>query len=167
MAHRRFEFTMPARAEVVFDAFHHHHWRSRWDSLVASTRVLGGAPCPSVGAVTENSGAGLLSALSMRTRFVTYDRPRVAAAAMLGQSFPFRRWAASMQHRAEGETASTLVYTYTFEAGLPGLRWLVEPLVAWSFDRQTRRRFGRLQHFLELHADEVEAWQAAPEAWKR
>jgi hypothetical protein len=60
MAHRRFEFAMPARAEVVFDAFHHHHWRARWDSLVASRRVVGGAPCPSVGAVTENTEAGLL-----------------------------------------------------------------------------------------------------------
>lgn len=160
MAHRRFVFPMPAPEAVVFDAFHYHHWRRRWDSLVRSTTVEGGAPCPHVGAVTHNAGAGGLRALSMRTRFVSFDRPRLAAAAMLGRSFPFRRWAASMRHEPDGAQGSLLVYTYTFEAGPPGLRWLLEPVVAWIFDRQTRRRFARLQIFLADHSAEVAQWQA-------
>lgn len=80
---------------MVFDAFHYHRWRAQWDSLVGLTRVEGGAPCPFVGAVTENTGAGWLRALSMRTRFVSFDRPRLAAAFMLAPSWPFVRWAAS------------------------------------------------------------------------
>ena len=79
MAHRKFEFPMPAEASVVFDAFHYHHWRARWDSLVSDTRVVGGAPCPCVGAVTENVGAGVLRSLSMRTQFVAYHRPHAAS----------------------------------------------------------------------------------------
>ena len=59
MAHRRFVFPMPAPEAVVFDAFHFHHWRRQWDSLVRSTTVEGGAPCPSVGAVTHNAAASL------------------------------------------------------------------------------------------------------------
>ena len=160
MAHGRFEFPMPARAGVVFDAFHYHHWRSRWDSLVSETRVMGGAPCPYVGAETENAGAGLLGRLSMRTRFVTYDRPRVAAASMVGKSFPFTRWAATMRHQATGPQTSLLIYTYTFEAGSTPLRWLLEPVVTWQFDRQTRRRFGRLRDFLAANAAELEQWRA-------
>lgn len=159
MAHRRFVFPMPAAEDVVFDAFHHHHWRQRWDSLVRDTRVVGGAPCPSVGAVTENSGAGLLGLLGMRTRFVSYDRPRVAAAAMLGRSFPFSRWAASMRHRPDGPDRSLLIYTYHFDAGPSSMRWLVEAFVAWSFDRQTQRRFDRLHAFLTRHAGDVRRWQ--------
>ncbi len=160
MAHRRFVFPMPAPEAVVFDAFHFHHWRRQWDSLVRSTTVEGGAPCPSVGAVTHNAGAGGLRALSMRTRFVSFDRPRLAAASMIGRSFPFRRWAASMRHDPHAGQGSLLVYTYTFEAGPPGLRWLFEPVVAWVFDRQTRRRFARLQRFLTEHSAEVARWQA-------
>ena len=160
MAHRRFEFPMPARPEVVFDTFHYHRWRLRWDSLVSSTQVESGAECPYVGAVSINLGAGGLRALSMRTRFVSFDRPRVAAAAMLGTSFPFRRWAASMQHRAEPGGTSVLVYTYSFEVGPPALRWLLEPLVAWVFDRETRKRFERLRRFLADHVHEIEAWHA-------
>lgn len=158
MAHRRFEFTMPASAAVVFDAFHYHHWRARWDSLVGVTRVAGGAPCPFVGAVSENVGAGVLSWLSMRTQFVTYDRPRVAAAVMVGRSFPFTRWAASMRHQATSPNKSLLIYTYTLEVGPPALRWLIAPVVISLFNWQTRRRFARLRDFLALHAEDVKLW---------
>lgn len=161
MAHKKLEFPMPASEAVVFDAFHYHLWRARWDSLVSATHVLGGAPCPFVGAVTENAGAGALRGLSMRTQFVSYDRPRVAAASMIGQSFPFTKWAASMRHRATGPQQSVLIYTYSFEAGPAWLRWLLTPLVDGIFIWQTRRRFARLKNFLTQHAAEVERWQQA------
>src|SRR4051794_39904718 len=96
--HGKLEFDMPASSEVVFDAFHFHCWRPRWDSLVKNTEVEGGAACPSVGAVSVNGGGGWLGLLSMRTIFVAFERPRLAAAAMRGRSFPFARWAASMRH---------------------------------------------------------------------
>jgi hypothetical protein len=150
---------MPASEAVVFDAFHYHCWRSRWDSLVGQARVRGGGPCPYVGAVTENAGAGMLRALSMQTQFVSYARPQVAAATMIGRAFPFRRWAASMRHRASESGRSVLIYTYNFEVGPSPLRWLLEPIVAWIFDQQTRRRFARLSAFLERHAGEIERWQ--------
>jgi hypothetical protein len=159
MAHKKFEFYMPASAAVVFDAFHYHCWRARWDSLVSDTRVQSGEPCPFVGAITDNKGAGTLKNLSMRTQFVTYDRPNVAAATMLGQSFPFTRWAASMRHRAIASEQSVLICTYTFEVGPSELRWIIGPVVVWIFNWQTRRRFGRLRNFLAQHAKEVENWQ--------
>jgi hypothetical protein len=159
MVHDRFQYEMPAAAEVVFDAFHYHHWRHRWDSLVDVTRVVGGAPCPYVGAITENSGGGLLKPLSMRTRFLSFDRPKVAAAIMQGRSFPFARWAASMRHQQIDEYQSLMIYTYSFECGPRGLRWLLEPITKRVFDRQTHRRFARMRAFLETHAAEVRAWQ--------
>jgi hypothetical protein len=159
MVQRKFEFAMPAREDIVFDAFHYHVWRSRWDSLVSASHVIGGAPCPFVGAVTENAGAGALRGLSMRTQFVSYDRPHVAAATMLGRSFPFGRWAASMRHRPHGPDRSLMIYTYNFDVMPAALRWLLEPVVQRIFDWQTRRRFARLQDFLARHADEVARWQ--------
>lgn len=151
---------MPASCEVVFDVFHYHRWRHRWDSLVDKTRVTGGAPCPYVGAVSDNAGGGLLRGLSMRTEFVAFDRPRLAAARMVGHAFPFTLWAASMKHVAAGERQSVMIYTYTLEAGPAPLRWLVEPVVARIFAWQTRKRFARMRDFLATSAAEVEAWQA-------
>lgn len=151
---------MPASCEVVFDVFHYHRWRARWDSLVDRTQVQGGAPCPHVGAVSDNGGGGILRGLSMRTEFVAYDRPRLAAARMVGRSFPFALWAASMKHVAVDEKRSVMIYTYTLEAGPAPLRWLLEPVVQRIFAWQTRKRFGRMQAFLATSAAEVEAWQA-------
>jgi len=150
---------MPADAAVVFDAFHFHHWRVQWDSLVSATHVLGGAPCPFVGAITENTARGWLRGLAMRTRFVSFDRPHVAAATMIGHSFPFERWAASMRHRPLGAGASVLIYTYSLQVRPRPLCWLLEPVVDWIFAQQTRRRFGRLRSFLLEHAAAVKDWQ--------
>jgi len=150
---------MPASEAVVFDVFHYPEWRQRWDSLVRETHVIGGAPCPYVGAVTENAGRGWLRALAMRTRFVSFDRPHVAAAAMIERSFPFERWAASMRHRPLQTGSSLLVYTYSLEVTPRALRWLLEPLVDGVFALQTQRRFRRMQRFLRDHAAEVERWQ--------
>jgi hypothetical protein len=150
---------MPASAEAVFDAFHYHHWRMRWDSLVSDTYVVGGAPCPFVGAITHNAAAGLLRGLSMRTQFISFDRPRLAAATMVGQSFPFTRWAASMRHQAAGPGQSMMVYTYSFEVAPHFFRWIIGPFVEAMFYWQTRRRFARLRDFLAQFSGEVEAWQ--------
>jgi Polyketide cyclase / dehydrase and lipid transport len=161
MRHRRLEFPMPATAAVVFDAFHHLHWRFRWDSLVRAADVDGGHAEPFVGAVSNNRGAGWLRGLSMTTEFITYDRPRVAAANMVGRSFPFRRWAASMRHQALADGTSLMIYTYSIETGPLALRWFSDALIGWTFDHQTRRRFARLHDFLATHANDVEAWQRA------
>ena len=159
MGSHKLSFDMPAECAVVFDAFHYHDWRHRWDSLVASTAVVGGAPCPYPGALTQSHGSGWLGALSMRTRFVTYQPPRLAAAHMEGSSFPFERWAASMRHVETAPTRSTLIYTYSLETRPRWARWFVYPVVHMVFRYQTRRRFGRLAAYLLHHADEIREWQ--------
>ncbi len=159
MVHERFQFEMPASCEVVFDSFHYHQWRSRWDSLVSRTHVVGDAPCPYVGAITENVGSGWMRSLSMKTRFISYDRPRIAAATMVKRSFPFTFWAASMKHKTLDGQRSVMIYTYTFEVGPKALRWIVEPIVKWIFDRQTRRRFSRLKNYLVSGKEQIEQWQ--------
>ena len=145
---------MPAPCDVVFDIFHYQLWRARWDSLVAATHVVGGAPCPSVGAVNQVATGGLLRGLSMRTEFISYQRPRMAAARMVGTSFPFTKWAASMKHEAIGADQSVMIYTYTIETGPPMLRWLMEPIVDRIFQRQTRKRFACMRDFLLVHRAE-------------
>lgn len=159
--HQRFVFEMPADSAVAFDAFHHRHWRARWDTLVGESGVEGGAPCPFVGALTWNRGRGLLRGIVMRTRFVSFQRPRLAAAAMEGRAFPFTRWAASMRHEPAGEGRSRLVYTVTFDVPGGPLGAPLGGFVARAFARQTQRRFAALAAFLAGHAAEVQAWQRA------
>jgi len=150
---------MPAPCDVVFDIFHYQLWRARWDSLVNATPIVGGAPCPSVGAVNEVATGGLLRGLCMRTEFISYQRPRMAAARMVGTSFPFTKWAASMRHETIDADQSVMIYTYTIETGPPMLRWMMEPIVDRIFLRQTRKRFACMRNFLLVHRAEIEEWQ--------
>ena len=85
--------------------------------------------------------------------------PVVAAAAMVGQPFPFTQWAASMRHQEQGPHQSLLIYTYTFQVGPAALRAVMEPLVDWVFVRKTRQRFQRLAQFLAVRAADIAAWQ--------
>lgn len=162
MPTERLEFDMPAEAAVVFDAFHVQRWRVQWDSLVSRTEIDGGLDCPQVGLETRSCGAGLLRGVVMRTRFLSFDRPRVAAAVMVGMAFPFSRWAASMRHRAgPAPGRSVLIYTVSFDVQPRWLAGAARPVVRSVFRRQTQRRFARLRRFLEAQAPAVRAWQAA------
>lgn len=160
MAHRRLEFDMPAPPAVVFDALHQPHWRSRWDPLVSAVRVSGvaGGVCvgPGVGTITEHTGAGLLAALSWRTRFVLYERPHAAAAALVGDCFPFHRWAASVQVRPAPGGGSVLVHAFTFSLAPRALAAVLEPLLAPALAWQARRRFARLRSFVQAQRAEIE-----------
>jgi hypothetical protein len=58
----------------------------------------------------------------MRTRFVSFERPHLAAATMTERSFPFEQWAASMRHRALQPDRSLLIYTYSLRVSPAALR---------------------------------------------
>ena len=98
----RIVFNMPAPAQAAFEAFHHHSIRMRWDTLLAEAYVEGGGDHPYVDAITFNRGKGWKAGMSMRTRFVSYEPPRLAAAVMIGPSGLFGEWAASMAPRVIG-----------------------------------------------------------------
>ncbi|HEV2611367.1 MAG TPA: hypothetical protein VGU61_13950 [Noviherbaspirillum sp.] len=44
---------------------------------------------------------------------VSYDPPRIAAATMIGNAFPFSHWTASMKHTPVDARRSVLIYIYT------------------------------------------------------
>lgn len=158
MPHGRLSFVMNAPCDAVFDAFHHHDLRQRWDSLVRHPVLENGASWPSVGAVTFNPGSGWARGLSMRTKFLSFERPRLAAACMVGKSFPFSMWAASLRHEPLGGQRSLLVYTYNIKSSA-SLRGWAEWVVHGLFHLESRRRFRRMQRYLDEHLAQVIDWQ--------
>ncbi|MBB6592111.1 hypothetical protein LBW62_11180 [Ralstonia solanacearum] len=146
MARRRLTLTMPGSAADAFEAFHNHEKRLRWDTLLSSAHVEGGGTHPYVGAITANTGRGWMRGLSMRTRFVSYRPPELAAAATVGPAGPIAFWAASMHHRDIGAGESELIYTFSLRLR-PSLS-LFDPLAAWIFECESRRRFAAMADYL-------------------
>jgi hypothetical protein len=159
MAHQRLVFMMPASCEVVFDAFHHPMWQTDWDSLVGERHGGGDAPFPTVGMRIKQIGKGWLASVTLETEFISVERPARAAAKIIKPSFPFQTWAATLQHQVIDSTHSHLIYTYQFTCYPKLFRFAFEPLVQLLFNWQTKRRFARLAHFLENHANTIAAWQ--------
>ena len=144
----RIVFNMPAPAQAAFEAFHHHSIRMRWDTLLAEAYVEGGGDHPYVDAITFNRGKGWKGGMSMRTRFVSYEPPRLAAAVMIEPSGLFGEWAASMKHRDLVNGCSELVYSFNLRLRP---RWLLAPfdwIAIRIFAWQTRKRFRAMANYL-------------------
>lgn len=151
MARRQMVFTMPAPAAAAFEAFHNHRTRLRWDTLLSKAEVEGGGTYPYVGAVTLNVGRGALHGPGMRTRFVSYEPPRLAAATIVAPTGLFEYWGASMRHRDLPDGTSELIYTFNLKLRPRLLGMLLDPLAAGIFAYETRRRFAAMAAWLETN----------------
>ncbi|WP_197326485.1 hypothetical protein [Ralstonia solanacearum] len=135
MARRRLTLTMPGSAADAFEAFHNHEKRLRWDTLLSSAQ-------------------------GMRTRFVSYRPPELAAAATVGPAGPIAFWAASMHHRDTEAGESELIYTFSLKLR-PSLR-LFDALAAWIFERESRRRFAAMADYLRRRQADGKPVAATP-----
>ncbi len=144
----RLRFVMPATAARTFEAFHDHDTRLRWDTLLAEATVEGGHRRPHIGAISINRGRGWKRPFRLRTRFVAYAPPRLAAATLVEPAGLFREWSASLRHRDLGDGTSELIYTLAFSLRPGWVDACCRGVVARMFERETRRRFAALAAYL-------------------
>ena len=152
MATRRFELEMPASSAAVFEAFHNHRVRLNWDTLLREAYVEGGGSHPFVGAITVNKGRGWKRFFSMRTRFVTYQPPTIAAAHLVSPTGVFAKWAATMQHRDIGPDRSVMTYSFNLALRPAVLGLLFDRFTTALFEHEARRRFAAMAKYLTRQA---------------
>lgn len=144
----RLIFHMPATSAEVFEAFHNHDTRLRWDTLLGQATVEGGHRYPHVGAVSINVGRGWRGAFCLRTRFVSYDPPYLAAATIDEPAGIFNEWSASIRHRDRSDGTSDLIYTFKLVLRPRWFHWLCFDAVTAAFEKETRKRFESLAAYL-------------------
>lgn len=148
MAHGSVTEIVPASREAVFDLLHDYGRRLEWDTLLRVARLDDGFARAEKGATSVCIGRRAVGAIRMRTVYVAFDRPSVAAVKLVEPSALFERWAASIRHEALGPASSRVTYTFEFRARPRALRWLLEPILLPIFRRETRRRLCALREFL-------------------
>jgi len=151
MPHGKLRFLMPASSASAFEAFFNHRRRLEWDTLLSVNYVEGGGTHAYAGAITVNRGRGWKRGLAMRTRFLSYDPPRLAAAELLAPTGLFSLWAASLRLRDTPEGTAELTYTYSIRLRPRLLAWLLDPIAGFLFARETRRRFAAMAEYLRKH----------------
>src|SRR5262249_16880582 len=92
------------------------------------------------GAVSVCVGRRALGRLPLKTVYISFDPPRVAAVKMVNSPPFFATWAATIRHEDLGPDRSRIRYTYHFTARPRWLRWLLEPIMSLVFARETKRR---------------------------
>jgi hypothetical protein len=150
MAHGKLIFVMPASRSDAFEAFFNHTIRRKWDTLLHVSYVEGGGTHPRVGVITSNEGGGWKAALSMRTRFLTYDPPQQASAVLVEPTGPFAQWGASMRFRDRVDGRSEMTYPFTIHLRPRWLGRILDPIAGLLFTWETRRRFKAMASYLEL-----------------
>lgn len=153
-AHLVETITIARSSETVFDTVHNYRIRTQWDTLLRRAYTVGGAR-PDRDVVTVCVAHWYLGGLKFSTRYVTFNRPRLAAVTLLRPYFVFQNWSASIRHRdlpiAEpGKPSSELVYTLTLKCRPAGLARPLEFIAIRLFRTETRRRLKALKQYLEV-----------------
>lgn len=149
MAHGKVTETIPARSGEVFALIHDYDRRLEWDTLLRSAYLDDGNTEAARGATAVCTGKWYLGGIALKTVYVTFDPPKLAAVKMLNKPPFFGSWAASLRHEDIGEGRSRVTYTFTFTAKPRSLRFVLEPLMNVVFELETRKRLRALKRHFE------------------
>lgn len=138
--------TLTASCEEAFDLTHDYARRLEWDTLLSAAFLENGAEAAAKGVRATCVGRGFLSRFALTTVYVSFDRPSVAAVKMVNRPPLFATWAASIRHTPI-PGGSSLTYTWNFTARPRWLAWLIEPIMAWAFARETRQRLEAMRRY--------------------
>jgi hypothetical protein len=149
MPHGSLSETIPAPSGDVFDLVHDYDRRLSWDTLLSAAYLTDGSQQAGLGATSVCVGRRSLLGIALKTVYVAFDRPRLAAVKMVNHPALFGTWAASIRHDDLPAGQSRITYTWTFTARPRWLAWLVEPIMQRVFCWETRRRLAALRdHFV-------------------
>jgi len=148
MRHGSVTEEMPASSAQVFDLLHDYDQRLRWDTLLSAAYLADGHTRAELGATSVCVGQRGLGRIALKTVYVAFDRPRIAAVKMVNSPPFFGSWAASIRHDDIDTHSSRLTYTWTFSARPRWLAWLLEPVMGLIFHWETRKRLKALSGYL-------------------
>ncbi len=139
-----------ASSAEVFALLHDYSRRLEWDTLLRAA-YLETADQAGPGVVSVCVGKRHLGGIAIRTRYVAFRPPRLAAVEMLNSPPFFATFAASIRHEDLGPARSSVTYRFTFTARPRILQFVLHPIMARVFQMETRRRLRALK-----------GWFAAP-----
>ena len=148
MQHGSVSEIMPAGSEEVFAVLHDYERRLEWDTLLSAAYLADGHTRAGLGVTSVCVGRGMLGRIALKTVYVAFEPPRLAAVKMVNAPPLFASWAASIRHDDVGENSSRMTYTWTFAARPRWLAGFLEPVIGRVFRWETRKRLRALRDYL-------------------
>jgi hypothetical protein len=150
MAHSEISEVIPAPSSVVFDLLHDYTRRLEWDTLLQAA-YLDGATVAAKGVTAVCLGRKSLGGITLKTVYVTFERPTLAAVRMVNAPVFFESWAAAIRHEDISDHESRLTYKFHFTTRPRLLRFALDPFMERVFVWETRKRLQALKAFFEGH----------------
>lgn len=150
MPRRTISLDMPVPSYDVFALFHDYHRRLEWDTLLSAAYLVDGYQAAGVGAVSVCRGIWRVGRFPMRTRYVSFVAPRLAAVELVAPVACFAKFAATIRHRDLTPSTSGLDYVYAFTSRPRCLRVLLDPIIDNCLAVETQQRLMSLARFLGL-----------------
>lgn len=151
MAHGSVTEIIPAPRQAVFDLIHDYSRRLEWDTLLQAAYLTDGYTVAAKGATSVCVGRRSLGSLALKTVYVTFERPSLAAVRLVNQPPFFQAWAASIHHDEVSASESRVTYKFQFTSRPRALRFLLEPIMGQVFLWETRARLRALKaYFMRL-----------------
>lgn len=147
MPHSSVTETIPARSAEVFLLLHDYGRRLEWDTLLKDARLSENWNEAQLHATSVCQGRWQLGGISLKTKYVSFNPPDVAAIKMVNRPPFFDTFAATIRHRDLSDGRSSIEYKYNFTARPWWLRWLLHPVMAAAFRWETRKRLRALRRF--------------------
>lgn len=147
MPHGTVREVIPAPSADVFRLLHDYDRRLEWDTLLQKASLAESWSEARLGAVAVCKGRRHLGGIEMRTEYVSFRPPEVAAVKMVNRPPLFETFAATIRHRDVSESSSSVEYTYNFTARPQWLRFVLHPLMKAAFAWETKRRLRMLKRF--------------------
>jgi hypothetical protein len=149
MPHGSVTDVIPASSSEVFRLLHDYKRRLEWDTLLQSAQLCDGWKEAQLHANSVCKGRWYLGGIALRTEYVSFQSPSVAAVKMVNSPPFFSAFAATIRHEDLPESSSSIEYKYNFTARPSWLRWLLHPIMARIFRWETKKRLRALRHFFE------------------
>lgn len=147
MAHSEISELIPAPSSAVFDLLHDYTRRLEWDTLLQAAYLDDGAKAAAQGVTAVCVGRRSLGNVALKTVYVRFERPTLAAVKMVNAPAFFQSWAASIRHEDLSAHESRLTYKFQFTTRPYFLRFVMDPLMKRLFVWETRKRLQALKAF--------------------
>ena len=152
MAHGEVTAIIPAPSLSVFDLIHDYSRRLEWDTLLRAAYLDDGHTIAAKGATSVCVGRWSLGGIALKTIYVTFDRPALAAVKMLNQPPFFQSWAASIHHEDISPSESRITYKFQFTSRPRVLQFVLDLIMERVFVWETRKRLQALKTYFMRHA---------------
>ena len=147
MPHSEVSALIPAPSSAVFDLLHDYTRRLEWDTLLQAAYLEENAKVAAKGVTAVCVGRKSLGGFALKTVYVTFERPRLAAVKMVNAPMFFETWAASIRHEDVSECESRLIYKFQFTTRPYLLRCVMDGPMERIFAWETKKRLRALRAF--------------------